>query len=438
MIDALRHILPDQHPIRLFYHKVKAVAAAFRYGFPAERMTVVAVTGTNGKTTTANILHRIFMESGKKTGLLTTVNFKIGDLEEPNLNKQTTVSPFLLQRKLKEMLEAGCEVVIVEATSIAMIQSRLWGVNVDTAVFTNFTQDHLSYHGSMESYREAKGMLFDQLNTSKRKPGVQKVSVINGDDPEHDYFAQFPVDQMFQYGIQKGTYVARNIVTTPNGTDFLIRIPNGEQQVHLQIPGQFNVYNAMAAVTVGVAHHINLQTIGKALEKIASVPGRMEPIDEGQDFSIIVDYAHSEDALLKLLSMLKELTPGRLITVFGATGGGRDQDKRPKMGAIAHQYSDLIILTDDDPYEEDSDTIAQMVRGGIPREEGDGFWQVLDRREAIRLALSLAKPGDTVAICGKGAEEFQVVGKERVTHDDRNVAREMLARTIDIEVPMAQ
>lgn len=437
MLNFLRKLLPDQHPIRLFYHRVMAVMAAMLYRFPANNMEIVAVTGTNGKTTTSNMIHRIFMEAGQKCGLLTTVNFKIGDFEEPNLNKQTTVSPFLLQKKLRQMLEAGCEVVVVEATSIAMVQSRLWGVNVDTAVFTNLTEDHLEYHGSMEAYKESKGRLFAELNTSKRKPGVQKISVVNMDDPQGEYYAQFAVDQLFEYGIQKGAYVGRNIETTPNGTDFLIRIPNGEAQVHLRIPGQFNVYNAMAAATVGVAHHINIQTIGKALEKLESIPGRMEPIDEGQPFSLIVDYAHSEDALQKLLSMLKELTPGRLITVFGATGGGRDKAKRPKMGAIVHQYADLIVLTDDDPYEEDNKSIAHMVRQGIPREEGDQFWQILDRREAIRLALSVARPHDTVVICGKGAEEFQVVGRERVPHDDRQVAREMLARTIDIEVPMA-
>lgn len=437
MLNFLRNLLPNQHPLRLLYHKLMAMAAAFRYRFPAEKMTIIAVTGTNGKTTTGNIIHRIFMEAGKKTGLLTTVNFKIGDREEANLNKQTTVSPFLLQKKLSQMLNAGCEVVIVEATSIAMVQSRLWGVTVDTAVFTNFTQDHLSYHGSMESYREAKGRLFARLNTSKRKPGVQKISVINADDPEHEYFEQFPVDQMFQYGIQRGAYAARNIVGQPNGTNFLIRIPNGEQQVRFKIPGQFNVYNALAAATVGVAHHINLTTIGAALEKMQPVPGRVESIDEGQPYNVIVDYAHSEDSLQQLLAMLKELTVGRLITVFGATGGGRDQAKRPKMGAIAHQYSDYIVLTDDDPYEEDSNEIARMVREGIPREEGDGFWQVIDRKEAIRLAFSQAREGDTVVICGKGAEEFQVVGRERIPHDDRQVAREMLARTIDIEVPLA-
>ncbi len=436
MKDFLRNIIPDRHPIRLLYHKIVAVLAALRYRFPAERMLIIAVTGTNGKTTTCNMIHHIFMEAGRKCGLLTTVNFKIGDQEEANLHKQTTISPFLLQGKLKEMKDAGCEVVVVEATSIGILQSRLWGVNVDTAVFTNLTQDHLSYHGSMENYKEAKGRLFARLNISRRKSGIHKISVINADDPESDYFSQFPVDQLFEYGILRGTYRAQNIMTTPDVTDFEIRVPNGEAQVHLHIPGRFNVYNAMAAATVAVAHRINVSSIASALNKLKSVPGRMEPIYAGQNYSIIVDYAHSEDSLQKLLSMLKELTKGRLITVFGATGGGRDQSKRPKMGAVAHRYSDCIILTDDDPYEENPRIIAKMLRLGIPREEGDGFWQVLDRREAIRLALAIAKEGDTVVICGKGAETFQVVGKERVPHDDRNVVREMLSRTFDVELPV--
>jgi UDP-N-acetylmuramoyl-L-alanyl-D-glutamate--2,6-diaminopimelate ligase len=412
-----------------------AMFAAIYYRFPANEMRVIAVTGTNGKTSTGNMLHAIFMEAGQKPGMLTTVNFKIGAQEFPNLNKQTTVSPMLLQRMLRKMKDAGCKVVIVEVTSHAMIQSRLWGINVDSAVYTNLSQDHLSYHGTMEAYRDAKGMLFEQLNTSVRKANVPKISVLNQDDGEHDFFADFPVDQIFSYGIQKGTYVARDLEERADGTKFTIKIPNGDIRVDFQIPGKMNVYNAMAAATVAVAHHIQLGTIKKALEKMESVPGRLETIDEGQPFTAIVDYAHSEDAIRQLLSLFKPLTDGRLIVVFGATGGGRDQNKRPKMGAAVHEYADLIILTDDDPYEEDSNEIAAMVRKGIPREEGDRFWQVLNRVEAIHLALGMARDGDTVIIAGKGAEAFQVVGKERVTHDDRQVVREILSRAIDIDLP---
>lgn len=411
--------------------------AATYYRFPANQMTIIGVTGTNGKTTTCNLLHAIFTEAGQKTGMLTTVNFKIGEAVESNLNKQTTLGPFALQKKLQEMKQAHCKTVVVEVTSHALIQSRLWGVNIDTAVFTNLSQDHLSYHGDMETYKEAKGLLFKQLNTFRRKPGIPKISVVNQDDAVADYFNHFAADQVFQYGIQKGTYGARDLQARPNGTTFTLRIPNGEAVVNYKIPGKMNVYNALAAATVAVAHHINLNTIQQALEKMEPVPGRLEPIEQGQPYTVIVDYAHTEDSLHQLLSMFKELTVGKLILVFGATGGGRDQSKRPKMGAVAHEYADFIIVTDDDPYEEDRNNIAYQIRKGIPREEGDRFWQVMNREEAIRLALSLAKEGDSVIIAGKGGEEVQVIGKEKIPYDDRQVVRKILARDVDIEVPMA-
>lgn len=411
-----------------------AVTAAFYYGFPARKMVVIGVTGTKGKTTTSNMIHRIFMEAGRKAGLLTTVNFKIGDQEEVNLAKQSTLSPFQLQAKIKEMAEARCEVLVLEVTSHALIQSRIWGINVDTAVLTNFAQDHLNYHGTMDEYMKAKGRLFAQLNVSDRKPDVSKVSVINVDDAAHDYFQDFPVDQQFLYGILKGTYVARNLEAHANGTRFLLRIPNGEVSVDLKIPGRMNVYNALAAATVATAHRINLLTIKAALEKMLPVQGRLELIQEGQPFTVVVDYAHTEDSLDQMLSMFRELTQGKLILVFGACGE-RDTSARPKMGAVIHKYVDTFILTDDDPYNEDHLQIAEMLKAGVPREEGKGFWQVLDRVEAIRLALQLARPGDTVVVAGKGAEEFQVVGKQKIPHDDRKVVRDILSRATHIEVP---
>ncbi len=433
MRDFLNNLFPNQHPLRLFYHKVIAVLAALRYGFPAGSITVIGVTGTKGKTTTCNMLHKIFTEAGKKTGMLTTINFKNGEEEEVNLTKQTTISPFLLQRKIREMANSRCEVLILEVTSHAMMQSRLWGINVDTAVFTNLTQDHLDYHETMEEYRNAKGRLFQQLNSSERKPDTPKLSVVNQDDPEHEYFNQFPSDQLFEFGIVKGTYAARDLKPNPNGTLFTLRIPNGEVDVNLKIPGRMNVYNALAAATVATAHRINLQTIKQALERMSPIPGRLELIDEGQPFTVVVDYAHTEDSLDQVLSMFRELTKGKLIVVFGATGD-RDKTKRPKMGAVVDKYADFIVLTDDDPYTEEHRSIAAMVKEGIPRREGDRFWEVLDRREAIRLGLSEAKEGDTVIVAGKGAEEFQVVGRQRIPHDDRKVVREYLGKALDVEI----
>ncbi len=398
-------------------------------------MVVIAVTGTKGKTTTCNMIHQIFIEAGKKAGLLTTVNFKIGEQEEVNLTKQSTMGPMMLNRKIREMADARCEVLVLEVTSHALIQDRIWGINVDTAVLTNIAQDHLDYHRTMEDYIKAKGKLFALLNLSPRKPGMSKISVLNMDDENVSYFQKFPVDQIFEYGILKGTYVGRNLESHADATQFLYRVPNGEIPVHLQIPGRMNVYNALAAATVATAHRVGLPTIQAALEKMKPVQGRLEIIREGQPFTVVVDYAHTEDSLDQVLAMFRELTTGQLILVFGATGD-RDTTKRPKMGAVAHRYADVIILTDDDPYTESPQKIAAMVKEGIPREEGMGFWQVLDRKEAIRLGLELAKPGDTVVIAGKGAEEFQVVGRHHIPHDDRKVVREILGRAVDIEVPL--
>ena len=410
-----------------------AVLAALRYGFPANQMIVIGVTGTKGKTTTCNMIHRIFTEAGKKEGRPPTVNFKLGGMEEGNHTKPNTPKHYFLQRKIREMANARCEVLVLEVTSHALLQSRLWGINVDTAVLTNIAQDHLDYHGSMEEYRDAKALLFHQLNSSARKPGTPKLSVVNQDDPEHETFNRIPADQVFEYGIVKGTYTGRNLVPHATGTDFIFRIPNGEVPVNLKIPGRMNVFNALAAATVATAHQINLQTVKKGLEAVDCIPGRLEIIDEGQPFTVVVDFAHTEDSLKQVLELLRELTKGRLILVFGATGD-RDTSKRPKMGAVADKYCDAVILTNDDPYTEDPRSIARMVREGIARKEGDRFWQVLDRKEAIRLALALAKEGDTVLLAGKGAEEFQVVGKRRIPHDDRKIVREFLGKALDIDL----
>lgn len=426
--------MPQQHPLRLLYHKLVAMAAAIRYGFPANKMLVIAITGTKGKTSTSNMVHKIFTEAGKKTGLLTTINFKIGDDEERNTTNHTTISPFQLQKKIREMANARCEVLVLEVTSHAIIQNRLWGINVDTALFTNLSQDHLDYHKTMEEYRNAKGLLFARLNGSPRKPGISKISIVNQDDAEHEYFNRFPCDQLFEFGILKGSYVARNLQPNSEGTKFLLRIPNGEIEINLKIPGQMNVYNALAAATVATAHKINLTTIKQALESMNPLPGRLEVIEEGQPFTVVVDFAHTEESLRQVLQMFRELTKGKLVIVFGATGE-RDQGKRPKMGAVTHQYADEVILTNDDPYGEDPLKIAEMVREGIPRLEGQHFWQVLDRREAIRLGLSMAQTEkDTVIIAGKGAEAYQLLGSQRIPHDDRQVVREMLGRAADVDL----
>ncbi len=435
MLQTLKAKIPHHHPLRLAYHKFKAMLAAFWYRFPSEKLTVIGVTGTNGKTTTCHLITDILREAGHKVGMLTTADFRLGETVMPNLHKMTSLNPFILQRFLRGMVEQNCTHAVVEVTSHAMDQSRLWGVNVDVAVFTNLTHDHLDYHGDEKEYLRSKGKLFALLNNTRRKTNVPKVAIINGDDPNAEYFEQFVADRTYIYGLNKGSFQGLSPIFRADGSYFVFKVPNDQTDVNLSLPGRFNVENALAAATVGVALSINLSTIQKVLEHATPVPGRMEQIDEGQLYSIIVDYAHAPDSLTKLLSMFRELTPppGRVIVVFGATGE-RDRTKRPIMGKIADQYADFIVLTDDDPYHEDAIAIQEEVAQGIARKEGDRFWKVSSRRQAIRLAMAMAREGDTVIIAGKGCEEFQVVGDEKIPSDDRALVREILGRKVEVEI----
>ncbi len=424
MFSALKsqvgRFIPELHPVRLFWHKLQAILAATYYGFPAQNMIVVGITGTNGKTSTAYFAHHLLMSAAHKTGLFTTAEFKIGHETTVNMFKQTTVSPWVLQQWLLKMKRAGCTHVVMEVTSHAMVQSRTWGIPITVAVFTNLTRDHFEYHGGEDAYRKAKGLLF---------AGQPKVSIVNQDDASADYFNQFPAEQSFRYGVQKGVYQALDVKATAQGCDFTLKIPNAQAAVRIPVLGDVNALNAVAAACVALSLGVTFEQIVAALPNLPQVPGRFEPVTVGQDFQVIVDYAHSEDSLEKLCKNFKALGSGRLIVVFGGCGGGRDQAKFPSMGAIVHRYADLIVLTNDDPYEDDPLEIARMLREGIPREEGEGFWQILDRRAAIWAALRLAQTGDTVLICGKGAESFQVLGRAKVPHDDRVVAREFLSQT---------
>ena len=434
MLKTIKKQIPDTHPLRLLYHKLVAILAAVIYRFPANHLKVIGVTGTNGKTTTCSMIAQILEAAGHKVGVMSTVFFQVGEQKWTNLTKQTTQGRFSLQKHLRQMVDSGCEYAVVEVSSHAMTQSRLWGVNVDTAVFTNLSHDHIDYHGSYEAYREAKGLLFDKLNRSQRKSGVQKSFVINKDDPEADFFEEFRSDQQYTFGIQKGIYVGRDLDHIPGGTRFKYVIPNGEITVNLPLPGRVNVYNAIAAATVGVSERLSLDVIKTALEQAKAVPGRMEIVDCGQLFNVVVDYAHCPDALESLIKMFKPMTQGKLWLVFGATGGGRDTTKRPIMGGLADKGVDNIIVTDDDPYDEDNIEIINQVVEGIKRDEGNGFWKIPSRREAIRLALSRAQENDTILIAGKGAEEFQVTKDGRVPHDDRKVVRDYLSKQVDVEI----
>lgn len=427
-------MIPDQHPLRLFYHKLMAVAAAVIYGFPSNQIAVIGVTGTKGKTTTTNLIASILMEAGYRVGITSTTNFQVAERRWVNESKMTTLSPFFLQKMLREMVSARCQFAVIEVSSHSLVQNRVWGVNFDVAVLTNMGEDHLDYHGGFKEYLRAKGLLFSRLNRSARKPKIGKVAVINQDDANFAYFDQFAADRKYSFGLKSGNCYANGIHYEQTGANFTLHMPNIQIDIKLRMPGEFSVYNALAAATVALANGISAQVIKAALEKASTIAGRFEQIEAGQDFAVIVDYAHTSESLGKLLELYKARTPGKLYAVFGATGGGRDKAKRAKMGQEADKFADVIVLTDDDPYEDSRMGIVEDIASGIKREEGKGFWKMPTRYEAIRFALEMAVKGDTVVVAGKGAEVVQVLAYGKIPWDDRQVVREILSKPISVEL----
>lgn len=434
VLSAIREKISPQNALLLFYHRLTAIMAALWYRFPANRLKIIAVTGTKGKSTVVHLLANILQEAGYRVGVASSIHFQIGDRVWPNNTKQTTQGRFTLQRLLREMVRAHCEFAILEVTSHALIQSRLWGVNVDAAVLTNVTGDHLEYHGGFENYLHAKGLLFANLARSERKFGIQKTAVLPTHEPNVAYFEAFPVDRKISYGLSKGIVHAGEVALHADGSKFTIKVPNDEISVDFKLPGDFNITNALAAAAAAISFGVKLTAVKQGLESKAQIPGRLEAIRAGQPFPVIVDYAHTVDSLEKLLSLFRPLTKGKLFLVFGATGGGRDKFKRPEMGKIAARFADEILVTDDDPYTENRMEIIEQVAAGTGRHEGKGLWKIRDRRQAIRFALSLAKEQDAVLIAGKGCEPIQIIDGKRVEWDDRKVVREILGSALEVKL----
>lgn len=407
---------------------MKAVIAAIYFRFPARKLKVIGVTGTNGKTTTCNVLAHLLSETGSKVGMMTTIRFRIGDRVWDNKLKMSSQSPWLMQKLLRQMVNEDCEYAIVEVTSHAVHQHRIWGINFDVGVYTNISDDHLEYHGNFNNYLRTKAAFLKSIQGMRRKLGLDKVLVINADDQQFDYMNQAQADRVYTYGLKNGVIKGENLNLKARETSFDVKAPNAEFTIKDRLIGDFNVYNSLAVVSVMLALGYSPEQIVDGFATLDPIPGRYEPIEVGQDFTVIVDYAHTEDALEKLCSIFKGLTKGKLILVFGCTGGGRDKAKRPKMGAIADNLADLVVLTNDDPYEEDELGILNDIAAGINRKEGENLYKIVDRRSAIELALTKAEPGDTVLIAGKGSEQVIVIGTEFLPWDDREVVREVLQK----------
>jgi UDP-N-acetylmuramoyl-L-alanyl-D-glutamate--2,6-diaminopimelate ligase len=401
-----------------------SVIANHFYGYPSREMKVIGVTGTNGKTTTTHIIEKILNDHGYRTGLMGTVRMRIGDEIFPTEN--TTQEALELQRNFRRMRDVGTEYCIMEVSSHALDLGRVKSTRFRSALFTNLTQDHLDYHKTMEEYRIAKGLFFSRLgNGVAEMPEERSYSLLNVDDAASAYYAGQTAVETITYGIDHDADIrARDIHITSKGTKFRLYTYAGDTDVHLKLVGKFNVYNALGAVAVALLEGVSLEEIKQSLEAMPSVEGRMEAVDEDQDFLVLVDYAHTPDGLENALAAVKEVAEGKVITVFGC-GGDRDRTKRPKMGRIAARYSDYVFVTSDNPRSEDPEAILLDIEPGVT-DAGltrDRYMMIADRRTAIQKAIEMASPKDVVLIAGKGHETYQLVKGATLHFDDREEAR---------------
>jgi len=409
---VVKVVVPDSR-------KALAVMSANYYNHPSRKLTMVGVTGTNGKTTTTHLVKAILEAAGQRVGLLGTIEYRIGDEVIPA--SHTTPESLELNELLARMANSGCQSVSMEVSSHALHQSRVYGLEFDAAVFTNLTQDHLDYHGSMEEYFRAKKMLFDSLDQDA-------VAITNTDDAWGMQIAASSRARTFSYGVAEHADVrATDIRLSIEGTSCTLWFKNQQTTMTTPLVGRFNVYNILAAYSTGLALGHPPDKLAAGIRSVKGVHGRFERIPSPKGWAAIIDYAHTPDALEKCLRTIHDVLPregrGRIITVFGA-GGDRDRTKRSLMGGVAGQLSDIIIVTSDNPRTEDPQRIIDEIVAGIPR--GAHVTQEVDRRAAIHSALRQARSGDVVLVAGKGHEDYQVIGKDKIHFSDREIVEELI------------
>ena len=453
-IDKLFYSVKRLIPTKIFkllqpiYHFIFAWFSAFVYGLPSEKLIVIGVTGTTGKTTSVYMIAKMLELAGIKTGFTSTAMFNDGKNEWMNDKKMTMMGRFFTQRILKKMYNNGCQVAIIETTSEGIRQFRHRFINYDLLVFTGLYEEHIESHGSFENYKKAKGELFAHLKRCRKKyindrlkvkkidyKPLKKTIIANGLDEHVDYFLNFWAERKIVYTDNKKNIIKQdnveyidfaNIKSDNQGTTFEFF----GVEVNLQLLGEFNALNAMNAVGVGLALDLPKKKIKNGLEKITGVAGRLEKINENQDFTVIVDYAFEPNAIEKLYEVIKSIPHKKIIHVLGATGGGRDKTKRPILGKLAGINSNYVIVTNEDPYDEDPAIIIDQVALGAERagkKQNKDLFMIIDRREAIKKAFKLADVGDIVLITGKGNEQaICVANGEKIVWDDRKVAKELL------------
>ncbi len=412
--------------------------AAAWYGYPARRLRVIGVTGTEGKTTTVELVAAILEAAGVATGMVSTIKARVvGQEIDTGLHTTTPDAPDL-QRYLAQMVSQGAQYAVLEATSHGLAQKRVEACDFDVAVVTNITRDHLDYHGSYEEYREAKALLFRSLLASWRKPGAPKVAVLNADDSSYDYLAAIPADVRVSYGLDGAADLTLSeAVPREDGWQVLARTPQGPLELRTPLPGRFNLYNVLAATAVAMAQGIPGKAIQAGIAGFRGVEGRMEEMDLGQGFKAIVDFAHTPNALSHALTAARQMVPGRVIVVFGCAGL-RDRGKRPQMGEIAGRLADYTVITAEDPRTEPLEAIMAQIAEGCRtagRREGEGFGRAGDRAEAIALAVNMAQPGDLVLVTGKGHERSLCFGTTERPWSDHAALRAALEARLAREGP---
>ncbi len=443
----MKKLIPQN--LKNIYHLLKAVGAAFYFGFPGKKIKIIGITGTNGKTTTTQMITKILEEAGFKVAMASTINFKLDKEEWVNETKFTTLSAWKVQEFIQRAVNKKCDYLVLETSSHSLDQFRVWGIDYDTAVITNVTREHLDYHKTMEIYRDSKLKLFRKA----------RKLVVNLDMEKPEDFYNFQNKELI-YGYttadksikQKDLEIvkAQEIKMFAQYSQFKI----SEVDFRLNLPGKFNIENSLAAISVGLVENMELKTIATALGKVTLVPGRMEYIDNNKNINIIVDYAVTPDSLEKLYDLIKTVNVknNKVIAVLGSCGE-RDRGKRPIMGEIVARSTDIVIVTNEDPYNEDPERIINEVFGGVVGKEvgteftkhsisdiqypinaenqklkieGKNCWRIMDRRQAINFALSIAKEGDFVVVTGKGAEEIMLVREKRIPWNDKKVILEEL------------
>lgn len=407
------------------------LAAEF-YGRPSRRLRLAGVTGTDGKTTVTHMAEHVLQASGVVAGAMSTVAFKISGSETDNLSGQTTTEAPDVQAWLARMVAAGAQCAVIETTSHALVQDRVRACEFDVAAFTNVGRDHLDYHATWEEYLEAKARLIE-LTAGAADKGIEKTAVLNRDDISYERLARRPIARRWTYGMTTAADLhPLDLSITGQGSRFRLKTPLGETEVTLNVPARFNIYNALCAAGVCLALGVPIEDIGRGLAGFEGVRGRLEPVDLGQDFRVYIDFAHAAGSLASALAELRPFTKGRLIAVFGSTA--RSDHDRPGMGRAAAEFSDFFIITTDDPLSEDPVEIARDVQSGaLGKAPGRDYEIVIDRRAAIRRAIEIARPGDTVLLAGKGHERSMQTSRGSEPWDERAEAEAVIRERLAIK-----